>query len=81
MSSAIGYGIYVKNVGSERIKMSHQCPECGQLCFCNGDIDDCCNDFEEDVINCEHWRECQEIGNDEYDPDDDYDYTNEVKLS
>lgn len=19
----------------------HECPECGQACYCNGDIDDC----------------------------------------
>ena len=39
--------------------MAHECPECGQTCHCNGDIDDCCNNFEEDVINCQHWRECE----------------------
>jgi len=21
--------------------MAHDCPECGQACYCNGDIDDC----------------------------------------
>jgi hypothetical protein len=39
--------------------MSHTCPECGETCYCNGDIDDCCNDFKEDVENCIHWIECQ----------------------
>lgn len=34
--------------------MAHECPECGQVCYCNGDIDDCCFNFEEDVINCCH---------------------------
>ncbi len=34
--------------------MAHECPECGQQCYCGGDIDDCCNNFEEDVINCVH---------------------------
>jgi len=61
--------------------MAHTCPECGQMCYCGGDIDDCLNDFDEDVINCQHWRECQEIGSDDYDPDDDFDYQNEVKES
>ena len=35
--------------------MAHNCPDCGQLCFCGGDIDDCCNDFEGDVLNCSHY--------------------------
>ena len=39
--------------------MAHTCPECGQMCYCNGDIDDCCNDFEEDVMNCSHYLECE----------------------
>jgi len=21
--------------------MAHECPECGSICYCNGDIDDC----------------------------------------
>ena len=38
--------------------MAHTCPECGQACYCNGDIDDCVFDFEENVVKCNHWREC-----------------------
>lgn len=34
--------------------MSHSCPDCGMTCYCNGDIDDCLFDFEEDVIACTH---------------------------
>ena len=34
--------------------MAHECPECGQQCHCNGDIDDCCNNFEYDVGRCNH---------------------------
>ena len=34
--------------------MAHECPECGQQCYCNGDIDDCCNNFEDDVKRCTH---------------------------
>ena len=46
--------------------MAHSCPECGQQCYCNGDIDDCCNDFGIDGDNCEHWIECsREPNNDE----------------
>ena len=33
--------------------MSHECPDCGELCHCNGDIDDCCNDFEDDYWDFE----------------------------
>ncbi len=35
--------------------MGHTCPECGQACYCNGDWDDCINDFPEDVENCTHY--------------------------
>lgn len=40
--------------------MAHSCPECGSQCYCNGDWDDCCNDFDEDVDNCIHWMECKD---------------------
>lgn len=36
------------------LKMSHECPDCGHTCFCGGDIDDCCFNFEYDVNNCTH---------------------------
>jgi len=32
--------------------MAHTCPECGQACYCGGDIDDCCIDDDEAVIRC-----------------------------
>ncbi len=31
-------------------RMSHECPECYQTCYCNGDIDDCRSDDEEAII-------------------------------
>ena len=34
--------------------MAHECPECYQICYCGGDIDDCCNNNPEDVLNCTH---------------------------
>ena len=34
--------------------MAHACPDCGQLCHCNGDIDDCEFNFPEDVMRCTH---------------------------
>lgn len=30
----------------------HSCPVCGQACCCGGDIDDCLNEVEDDVLNC-----------------------------
>jgi hypothetical protein len=53
--------------------MAHTCPECGCLCFCNGDIDDI--DMGED-INCKHWRQC-EVDDDDDDDFDYYDYDDE----
>jgi len=36
----------------------HECPDCGQACYCGGDIDDCL--VYSYVPDCTHWRECQE---------------------
>ena len=33
--------------------MAHSCPECGETCYCGGDIDDICMDWEDDVP-CSH---------------------------
>lgn len=38
----------------------HECPDCGQACYCNGDIDDHENALEAD--NCEH--DCDETDDD-----------------
>lgn len=32
----------------------HTCPECGQACTCNGDIEDCLDICEADSDNCIH---------------------------
>lgn len=40
--------------------MGHTCPDCGQACYCGADIDDCMNEFFVDVVNCDHWRICQQ---------------------
>ena len=32
--------------------MAHTCPVCGQVCYCNGDIDDIILDHDEDILNC-----------------------------
>jgi len=49
--------------------MAHECPDCGQQCYCNGDIDDCCNNFEADVMRCTH---CEGEPDDVEDTWDDY---------
>lgn len=40
--------------------MAHECPECGQVCYCGRDIDDCLFNFEEDVMRCNHWKQCEQ---------------------
>ena len=42
--------------------MAHECPDCGQVCHCNGDIDDI--DFGEDP-NCTCCC-CKVCGGDEF---------------
>jgi DNA-directed RNA polymerase subunit RPC12/RpoP len=44
--------------------MAHECPECGQVCYCGGDIDDCLFNFDEFVFGCQH---CPIDGSDDYD--------------
>ena len=34
--------------------MAHNCPDCGQCCYCGKDIDDCLLDNDEDVEACTH---------------------------
>ena len=34
--------------------MSHECPECGLLCHCNGDVGDLCLNLDESVNRCTH---------------------------
>ncbi len=35
----------------------HSCPECGQACYCNGDVDDIDVGDEEAEDNCTHCAE------------------------
>ena len=46
----------------------HTCPDCGQACHCNGDIDDHENELEAE--NCEHL--CEPESDEEYDNEDLY---------
>ncbi len=34
--------------------MSHECPDCGVTCYCNGDVDDCCFNTPMEVYRCKH---------------------------
>lgn len=34
--------------------MAHSCPECGQACYCGGDIDDIFLEDTEEEENCNH---------------------------
>ena len=52
--------------------MAHECPVCGVICYCNGDIDDVCLNIEEDVLGCTHCEEYEEDFEDETDYDDFY---------
>jgi len=36
--------------------MSHECPECGQVCYCNGDVEDMENQDEDNYVNCKHYK-------------------------
>jgi hypothetical protein len=34
--------------------MAHSCPDCGSVCYCGGDIDDCLFDDEDAINACLH---------------------------
>lgn len=51
--------------------MAHTCPDCGCVCYCNGDIDDCVLDDRaaENICTC-----CPlDIGEDDFPAEDDED--------
>ena len=39
--------------------MAHSCPDCGGRCFCIRGQTDYETITNENVEDCEHWRECQ----------------------
>ena len=45
--------------------MGHECPVCGQVCYCHGDIDDLILNTDEVLIWCDHcldsWTDEDEI--------------------
>lgn len=46
--------------------MAHSCPECGLICHCGGDIDDCCFEGTPEERACGH---CPIDGYDDDEPD------------
>ena len=48
--------------------MAHECPECGQVCYCGSDIDDCLFNFPKDVDRCTHCDGEVEEDYDDYPP-------------
>jgi hypothetical protein len=34
--------------------MAHSCPDCGQACYCGGDIDDIFFEDSEEAMGCVH---------------------------
>lgn len=52
--------------------MAHSCPECGQACYCGGDIDDCFFGGTDEEDNCDHCPDGYVDNDDDfYCPDDD----------
>ena len=51
----------------------HSCPDCGQACYCNGDIDDLrWGDDSDEAMHCVHFEECeQEDSHDDFGEFDD----------
>lgn len=49
--------------------MAHECPDCGQACYCNGDIDDCFFENTPEANNCRHYKECEQELDEEDEPD------------
>lgn len=35
--------------------MAHECPECGLMCYCGGDIDDLLMNGIDEEIHCRHY--------------------------
>ncbi len=53
--------------------MAHSCPECGLVCYCNGDIDDCVFDGTAEQDGCSHCDLDAEFDDDDEFEDDDFD--------
>ena len=50
-----------------RINMAHECPECGEICYCNGDDDDTEINTDFAIIHCNHYLKCEVLHNGEDD--------------
>jgi len=52
--------------------MAHTCPDCGQTCYCGGDIEDCCHDLPRYVMRCNHYLKPDCDGYEGHDDEDDF---------
>ena len=50
--------------------MAHSCPDCNEVCYCGGDIDDALLEDPQHVQGCTH---CSDLPQKEYDGDFDDD--------
>lgn len=54
--------------------MAHTCPDCGQMCYCNGDVDDIdWGEASPEANACTHFKQCEE----EYDNGEEDDFNPE----
>jgi len=60
--------------------MAHECPECGQVCYCSGDIDDICLNLPDDQAKCIHFTqpECEGYENKENDDFQQVEYEKQI---
>lgn len=55
-----------------RMVMAHECPDCYQICYCGGDIDDCEFNDEHTYVNCSHYTSPDCDAHWEMEDEDDY---------
>lgn len=49
--------------------MAHECPECGQTCYCGGDVDDCEFHDTPEEGHCTHYLKCEHEWDELHDDD------------
>jgi hypothetical protein len=57
--------------GEALFKMAHKCPDCGQVCYCNGDMDDILLNIPDDINRCIHFTQPECSGFEDKDSDED----------
>lgn len=56
--------------------MAHECSECGQVCYCGGDIDDCLFNGTPEELHCRH---CDDRDDDPQEQQDNQDMLDSAK--